>query len=287
MLASILVLEDDEDHQFLLVDLLEGKGYSAMGVYSAAEAIAAVERELFDIVLADVRMAGEIDGLGALTVLKKSYPDLHCLVMTGFAGDDGPHRALEIQADDYLYKPFTSAALYSAVNRVRSKKTFLQSVVGQFQDQQTQAAQQGVRQQRYACWNLIWVGIRSKLFTASCAHTLLSVWDRLEILELDYSSSKSLTIKELKSLENRYSTFLHFVQLRLKAGNIPLPDAERLDKSMTQVALRRLIEQVNADAVTLEDLHLAVVSWRMTEEERRSKPVFQEVYERLWPPSSK
>ncbi|MBT9582830.1 two-component system response regulator, partial [bacterium] len=68
MELSVLVLEDDTNYQGILVFVLEDAEYSAYGVSSAAEAIAAVDEaetrgEPFDIVLADVRMAGGMDGI--------------------------------------------------------------------------------------------------------------------------------------------------------------------------------------------------------------------------------
>ena len=62
----------------------------------------------FDLVITDVRMSG-VDGVDGFVLPKEKLPELRCIVMTGYADDEVPVRAIKIEVDDYLYKPFQVA----------------------------------------------------------------------------------------------------------------------------------------------------------------------------------
>lgn len=117
-MEHILLLEDDEDLRELVADLLLMEGYEVVGVSSAGEAVTVAQRSDFHLLLTDVRMAGEVDGVGALEAIKARAPHLRSIVMTGYADKDVPVRAARLQADDYLTKPFEGQELLRCVRSV-------------------------------------------------------------------------------------------------------------------------------------------------------------------------
>ncbi|MEW6279112.1 MAG: response regulator, partial [Candidatus Eremiobacterota bacterium] len=105
MSQRILVLEDDSHMRGTLVRLLDEEGYQVSGVASGPEAIALSSRSEFDLIVADIRMEG-MDGLECLASLRQVRPSMKSIVITGYASTDAPARALKVQAEDYLHKPF-------------------------------------------------------------------------------------------------------------------------------------------------------------------------------------
>ena len=102
---NILLVDDDETLRESLNLLLENEGYSISVAASGEEALEKADLEYFDLVLCDVRMPG-IDGLETIERLKERVADAYFVVMTGYASDEAPIKALKLGVDDYLTKPF-------------------------------------------------------------------------------------------------------------------------------------------------------------------------------------
>ena len=92
-MECILLLEDDLDLRELVAELLMAEGYEVVGVENAQEAVAVAARGDFHLLLTDVRLAGEADGVAALEAIKGRAQQLRSIVMTGYADMDVPVRA--------------------------------------------------------------------------------------------------------------------------------------------------------------------------------------------------
>ena len=115
--SEILVIEDDLYMLETLVDQLEDEGYAVHAASSVADGVSAAAKFSFDILITDVRMA-ETDGITGFEMLKKRLPKLKCIVITGYASDQDAARAIRIEIDDFLRKPFNLVDLTSAVYRL-------------------------------------------------------------------------------------------------------------------------------------------------------------------------
>jgi DNA-binding NtrC family response regulator len=100
--AKILIVDDDTNLLDLLVDTLSGIGYHATGVPSGIQALVKLKGESFDLMISDIKMPG-LDGLGLLKKVRRYYPNLPVLFITGFATAEMIGRA---SADGFLAKPF-------------------------------------------------------------------------------------------------------------------------------------------------------------------------------------
>lgn len=85
--------------------LLQSEEYSVQLACTGEEALEKAREHYFDLVLCDVRMPG-MDGLEAIEKLKPLVEGAYFIVMTGYASEDAPIRALRLGVDDYLTKPF-------------------------------------------------------------------------------------------------------------------------------------------------------------------------------------
>jgi two-component system response regulator HydG len=102
--ARVLVVDDEESHRIMLRAVLKEEGYDPTEASDGLEAVKAVEQEPFDLILMDIRMK-EMDGIEALTEIRKISPLVPVLIMTAYASVKTAVDALKAGAFEYLTKP--------------------------------------------------------------------------------------------------------------------------------------------------------------------------------------
>ena len=117
-MARILVADDEPSFRELLADILEGAGHEVVEARDGAEALAALERGQFDLVLADQRMP-RMDGLELLRRSRQLAAPPQVVMLTAYGTIPEAVEAVRLGAADYLTKPLPSpAALLAAVGRL-------------------------------------------------------------------------------------------------------------------------------------------------------------------------
>ncbi|NJC05308.1 signal transduction histidine kinase [Sphingomonas kaistensis] len=109
--ARILLVEDDPRVRSATIEALEDLDYEPLACANAEEALAAFESQVFDLVISDVIMPG-MTGPELVRNLKRRYPELGVLFVTGYVGDG---EGEDLKGHELLRKPFTVAALQDAV----------------------------------------------------------------------------------------------------------------------------------------------------------------------------
>jgi two-component system phosphate regulon response regulator OmpR len=114
--ANLLVVDDDTSVREMLAEYLGSHGYAVRTAADGKAMRAAIEAELPDLVLLDLRLPGE-DGLTLARFLRERY-DLGIVMVTA-AGDTVDRVVgLEVGADDYVAKPFDPRELLARVKSV-------------------------------------------------------------------------------------------------------------------------------------------------------------------------
>lgn len=116
MTIKVLLVEDDSALREALADTLALAGHDFRAVASAEEALQALTRETFGLVLSDVNMPG-MDGHRLLARLRVTHPSLPVLLMTAHGAVERAVDAIRQGAVDYLVKPFEPKALLDLVAR--------------------------------------------------------------------------------------------------------------------------------------------------------------------------
>jgi len=128
--SRVLLAEDNKVNQTLAVRLLEKRGYVVSIAGNGREALAALEKEAFDIVLMDVQMP-EMDGFEATSAIreKERFAGRHIpiVAMTAHALKGDEERCLAAGMDAYISKPIRTNELFSTIEKVLRKSS--QSVV--------------------------------------------------------------------------------------------------------------------------------------------------------------
>jgi light-regulated signal transduction histidine kinase (bacteriophytochrome) len=104
--ARIMIVEDERILALDLAETLEDLGYTVAGLASRGEEAIELARRLHpQLILMDVRLAGEIDGITAAETIRDEH-DVPVVFLTAHADDDTLHRATHSEAAAYLVKPF-------------------------------------------------------------------------------------------------------------------------------------------------------------------------------------
>jgi two-component system OmpR family response regulator len=144
----VIALDDDADIRRLVAEYLEQNDFRVTTVASGAELGAAMARELVDLVILDLRLPGE-DGMQIARKLREESA-IPILMLTGRAEEADRVMGLELGADDYLTKPFSSRELLARIRALLRRAKAQASVAD---------AVSKVRAYRFGGWELN-VGLR-------------------------------------------------------------------------------------------------------------------------------
>jgi two-component system KDP operon response regulator KdpE len=110
----ILVVDDELIFRRVLRSVLPGFGFQVSEASRGEEALQLLRSGKYDAVLLDVRMPG-IGGIGTLRRIRSFAPSLPILMLTVCDGEDEKIEALNLGADDYVTKPFSSRELIARI----------------------------------------------------------------------------------------------------------------------------------------------------------------------------
>ena len=111
---TILIVDDEAAQRELLGDFIQSLGYHIETASSGEDALAAIGRQLPDMVLLDVRLPG-ISGIEVLQEIRTTTPNLPVLLITAYADVRQAVAAVKTGADDYLAKPLDLDELEAAI----------------------------------------------------------------------------------------------------------------------------------------------------------------------------
>jgi two-component system, response regulator PdtaR len=111
----ILIVEDEPLIAEDIADLCRLNGYEVCGTaYTPAQALSMIEQYKPTLVLLDINLEAEVDGLDIAAHLKKNYV-IPFLFLTSYADRDTLARARETAPLGYIVKPFNKEQLYSSI----------------------------------------------------------------------------------------------------------------------------------------------------------------------------
>ena len=128
LLSKILVVDDELQMQFLLEEFLTSLGYTVRLAGDGEQALRLLQREAFDGVLVDLKMA-KMGGMELLCLIKLSYPMLPVIMMTGYPSVEVAVEAMKEGAVDFITKPIRLDALQLAIARIGGNHFTSQSIV--------------------------------------------------------------------------------------------------------------------------------------------------------------
>ncbi len=128
--ACVAVIDDDPLTLKNLRRILEKDGYRVTTFTNPIRALKRLEEEPCDLVISDVRMP-YMDGTTVLDHVKRKFPDMGVILITGYASLDGAVEATKSGAYHYLEKPFTPAQIRKLAKQALKEKALKDRSVAQ------------------------------------------------------------------------------------------------------------------------------------------------------------
>jgi len=119
---SILVVDDVPAHLDLAKQILGEAGYTVETAESGEEALGKVRQKKYDLLLLDMLMEPNMDGLETFLEILKIHPNQKIVLMSGFIETERVKEALRQGASSFLKKPYTRRQLIDAISRAISQK---------------------------------------------------------------------------------------------------------------------------------------------------------------------
>jgi DNA-binding NtrC family response regulator len=113
---SILIVDDEFSVRESLEKVLSKAGYATLAAGSGNEALSLLSKQKIDIVLSDLKMP-DGDGVELLKSIKKSFPDIEVILLTGYGTIENAVEAMREGAYDFITKPPKKAIILTAVER--------------------------------------------------------------------------------------------------------------------------------------------------------------------------
>jgi two-component system, NtrC family, response regulator AtoC len=123
--VKILVVDDDSTTRDLLQEVLSEEGYGVVTSGSAEEALEIGRRELFDIIISDMKLGSNLNGLDVLRAYKAIQPESEVILITAFGSMETAIEAVKAGAFDYISKPFKLEEVLLIVGRALQNRNLI------------------------------------------------------------------------------------------------------------------------------------------------------------------
>jgi two-component system response regulator AtoC len=122
---NILVVDDDESTRDLLSEVLTEEGFRVVTSGSGEEALDIGSRESFAVIISDMRLGPNLNGLDVLRAYKAIQPESEVILITAFGSMETAIEAVKAGAFDYLSKPFKLEEVVLLVGRALENRSLI------------------------------------------------------------------------------------------------------------------------------------------------------------------
>jgi len=116
-MAVILALDDVQDATVLIGKILKKKGHDVHTFTEEDDAINFARENKVDLAILDIKLK-RMSGVEVLAELKKTTPDMHAIMLTGYPTVETAREAISLGADEYCVKPIDRDELEEKVEKV-------------------------------------------------------------------------------------------------------------------------------------------------------------------------
>lgn len=118
MSIDILIVDDEADIRELVSDILKDEHYTTRTANDSDSALRTIAERVPSLLILDIWLQGsELDGLGILELVRKKFPQMPVLMISGHGNIETAVSAIKMGAYDYIEKPFTADRLLLVVSR--------------------------------------------------------------------------------------------------------------------------------------------------------------------------
>ncbi len=298
MSARILLLEDDDLMREELIDTLAMGDYLVDGACNPEQAVDLARRHQYDLMVSDIRMSGPTDGLGTVAYIKeKLQPSLLVVMITGFADEAAPRRALDIAVDAYLYKRDLSIQgtlnLVEGLLKQKTQKGFLEQLFQPLwakplklfqahQEKQRQAekeslqrAKEALDQSKLDAYKRLVVAVMSGNILRAPS---LDVWDLLQ--DLDERNLAAGNLAEMGAVNKGYLQVRDEIAKREASNELNL--GARPEGKLSKPEWKILFDKIQSGMLNATQLQLAERLRKMEPAERARDAKLETMFRAIW-----
>lgn len=114
-MPSVLIVDDEPNIRRMVAAVLSAEGYDVRDAADGMSGLAQAKDSEPDLVLLDLMMPGELDGLATLARIRESFPDVPVVMMSGRAGLSDAVKATKLGAFNFLEKPLAPEGVLLAL----------------------------------------------------------------------------------------------------------------------------------------------------------------------------
>ena len=122
-ILKVLIVEDDPVTRKLLEKKLVNEGYEVECANNGSEAIDLLSEKTYDVVLTDLMLPGNIDGIGVLEFSKSKREKTEVILITAYASVESAVETMKKGAADYLTKPINIDELLIRLAKISAMKS--------------------------------------------------------------------------------------------------------------------------------------------------------------------
>ena len=119
----MLFVDDEPNIRLTLPQILRMHGHEVEAAATVAEALAAIQKKQFDVLISDLNIGNPGDGFTVVSAMRRTQPACVTLILTGYPGFETALQAIRSQVDDYLVKPTEIKRLVDTIERKLKERT--------------------------------------------------------------------------------------------------------------------------------------------------------------------
>lgn len=128
---KILLVDDEQEFVNTLSERIQMREIGANVALNGEQALEFVDNEVPDVMVLDLRMPG-IDGIEVLRRVKKQYPKVQVIILTGHGSEKDEEEAKRLGAFDYLQKPVEVDTLVTRIRKAYKQQIERSFMAGTF-----------------------------------------------------------------------------------------------------------------------------------------------------------
>lgn len=102
---KLLLVDDEANIRLTLGAVLEMRGFDVTTAGTVSEALSAIQKQKYDVLLSDLNIGEPYDGFTVASATRRLHPDVATVMITGYPAFDSALESIRKQVDDYLVKP--------------------------------------------------------------------------------------------------------------------------------------------------------------------------------------
>ncbi len=121
---NVLIVEDRPELCFVFDEILREQVRRIYFSDGNDDILKIASDEKLDLVILDNKINGDLTGIEWLKILRKHFPEIVLIIITGFGDESFAVESLHSGADDYLTKPIRIEVVFESISRILSERKF-------------------------------------------------------------------------------------------------------------------------------------------------------------------